>query len=103
MRRASSIFLSSSPLTNSPSFSCEVTTIQCLPRPFTPSCCNDALEVEHLLHVAGDELADLVDHEDAGSDRAGAASSARRSARPACRARCRRAVLTPFTQESATG
>ena len=27
---------------------------------------DDGLEVEHLLHVAGDELADLVDDEDDG-------------------------------------
>ena len=37
IRRASSICLSSSPLTSSLSFSCDVTTIQCLPRPLTPS------------------------------------------------------------------
>ena len=39
---ASSILLSSRPLTSSPSFSCEVTTIQCLPRPFTPRLCTMA-------------------------------------------------------------
>ena len=29
-----------------------------------PEGLDDPLEVEHLLHVAGDELADLVDHEE---------------------------------------
>ena len=63
IRRASSIRLSSRPLTSSPSFSCEVTTIQCLPRPFDAEALHDGLQVEHLLDVARDELADLVDDE----------------------------------------
>ena len=48
------------------SFSCDVTTSQCLPRPFDAELLDDGLEVEHLLHVAGDELADLVDDEHEG-------------------------------------
>ena len=40
-----------------------MTTSQCLPRPFTPEALHDRLQVEHLLDVARDELADLVDDE----------------------------------------
>src|SRR5262249_34964120 len=63
IRRASSIFEPSSPLTSSSSFSWEVMTIQCLPRPLYAELLTDRLEVEHLLDVARNELSDLVDHE----------------------------------------
>jgi hypothetical protein len=50
------------------SFSCEVTTTHSLP----PEVLDHGLEVEHLLHVAGDELADLVHDEHQGLARTAA-------------------------------
>ena len=43
-----------------------MTTSQCRPRLTTPKLLHDGLEVEHLLDVAGDELAHLVDDDHQG-------------------------------------
>ena len=56
-----------------------------LAAPLDAELLDDRLEVEHLLDVAGDELADLVDDEHQRLARARAASSAARSGRRACR------------------
>ena len=54
-----------------------------LPAPHAAKALDDGLEVEHLLHVASDELPDLVDDEDERLARAAGGSSARGSARRA--------------------
>ena len=64
--RACSTRLSSRPLTSSPRRSCEVTTSQRRPRPIDAEVLNDRLEIQHLLDITGDELANLVDDEQQG-------------------------------------
>ena len=61
-----------------------------LAAPDAPEALDDRLEVEHLLDVAGDELADLVDHEQQGLARAAALHQLGRPLRELVRARCRR-------------
>src|ERR1017187_1633668 len=60
INRANSIFLSSSPLTSSPSFSCELTTT------FHAEALHNGLQVEPFLYVACNELANFVDYKHQG-------------------------------------
>ena len=64
---------------------------------------DDRLEVEHLLHVTGDELADLVDDEHQGLRHGGGEPSARCSARRGVFGVMSARPLAPFAQESAWG
>ena len=62
---------------------------------FHPKALHDGLKVEHLLDVASDELAHLVDDEHQRLARADGASSAHWRARRTCPARCPPCFLRP--------
>ena len=103
IRRASSIFLSSRPLTSSPSFSCEVTTTQCLPRPFTPRLCTTACRSSIFWTSRATNWPTSSTTNIERCARAAGASSARWRARRACPGVMSALFLTAFTQESAIG